>query len=287
MAVNRPEASVGRSAMAGRMAGKVVFISGAARGQGRSHAVRFAQEGADIVGWDICTQIDSVGYPMSSPEDLAQTVDLVEKEDRRMLGLQADARDPDAVRGVWERGLAEFGQCDAVIINHGIMPFVGTTGDSWEAWHDCIDVMLTGVYTVLRVAVPPMIARGMGGSIVITSSTAGIKPRTDWAAGSLGYAAAKAGVIGLMKLTALRLGKHSIRCNTVHPTGVRTPMIENAGFEQYLLDNQEYVDKMQNALPVQVIDPVDVSNMMLFLCSDEARYITGDTFLVDAGYNVS
>jgi NAD(P)-dependent dehydrogenase (short-subunit alcohol dehydrogenase family) len=128
---------------------------------------------------------------------------------------------------------------------------------------------------------------GAGESIVITSSTAGISPRTDWGAGSLGYVAAKAGVIGVMKLTALRLGKYSIRCNTVHPTGVRTPMIENPGFEQYVIDNQDYVDKMQNALPTHVIDPVDVSNMMLFLCSDEARYVTGETFLVDAGYSVS
>jgi SDR family mycofactocin-dependent oxidoreductase len=269
------------------MEGKVAFISGAARGQGRSHAIRFAQEGADIVGWDICAQIDSVGYPMSTPEDLAETARLVEKEGRRMLAVQADARDPEAVQGVWDQGLAEFGRCDSVIINHGIMPFVGDTGDTRQAWLDCIDVMLTGVYTVLRVAALPMIDRGAGGSIVITSSSAGIRPRTDWGAGSLGYVAAKAGVIGVMKLTALRLGKYSIRCNTVHPTGVRTPMIENPGFEQYVLDNQEYVDKMQNALPTHVIEPVDVSNMMLFLCSDEARYVTGETFLVDAGYSVS
>lgn len=273
--------------MAGRVAGQVAFISGAARGQGRSHAIRFAQEGADIVGWDICAQIDSVGYPMSTPEDLSETARLVEKEGRRFLAVQADARDPEAVQRVWDQGLAEFGRCDSVIVNHGIMPLVGETSDSRQAWLDSIDVMLTGVYTVLRVAVPPMIDHGTGGSIVITSSSAGIRPRTDWAAGSLGYVAAKAGVVGLMKLTALRLGKYSIRCNTVHPTGVRTPMIENPGFEQYVIDNAAFVDKMQNALPAQVIDPVDVSNMMLFVCSDEARYVTGETFLVDAGYSVS
>jgi NAD(P)-dependent dehydrogenase (short-subunit alcohol dehydrogenase family) len=245
--------------MSGRLEGKVAFISGAARGQGRSHAVRFAEEGADIVAWNICSQIESVGYPMSTPDDLAETVRLVEKLDRRVLAITADARDPSAVAGVWQQGSSEFGRCDSVLINHGIMPFFGVHSDTFEAWQDCHDVMLSGVYNTIRAAVPSMIESGKGGAIVITSSTAGIRPRTDFGAGSLGYATAKAALIGLMRLTALRLGKYSIRCNTVHPTGVKTPVILNDGFKQYLKTNKEYTDKLQNALPVQALDPRDVS----------------------------
>jgi SDR family mycofactocin-dependent oxidoreductase len=273
--------------VARRLEGKVAFISGAARGQGRSHAVRFAEEGADIVAWDICSQIASVGYPMSTPEDLRETARLVNDLDRRIVTVQADARDPQEVQAVFDEGWAEFGRCDSVLINHGIMPFVGDTGDDREAWLDCIDVMLTGVYNTLRAAVPPMIDAGQGGSIVITSSMAGVRPIGEWEAGSLGYVAAKTGVIGLMRLTARQLGKYSIRCNTVHPTGVRTPMVENAAFELYVATHHESFGQIKRALPISALDPVDISNMMVYLCSDEARYVTGDTILLDAGTSVS
>jgi SDR family mycofactocin-dependent oxidoreductase len=273
--------------MAGRLEGKVAFISGAARGQGRSHAVRFAEEGADVLAWDLCSQIDSVGYPMSTPEDLKETARLVTDRGRRIVTVQADARDVEAVQAVFKQGWSEFGRCDSVIINHGIMPFVGDTGDSHQAFLDCIDVMLTGVYNTLRAAVPPMIDAGQGGSIVITSSMAGIRPWGDWAAGSLGYTAAKTGVVGLMRLTARQLGKYSIRCNTVHPTGVGTPMVKNDAFDLYASTRREQFEQVRRALPLSMLDPVDVSNMMVYLCSDEARYVTGGTHVIDGGQSVS
>ena len=273
--------------MAGRVQDKTVLISGAARGQGRSHAVRLAAEGASIVAFDICRQIESVAYPMSTPADLAETVRLVEAEGGKIVASQADVRDPEALQRVVAGGIEAFGHIDCVLANAGIMPFFPPLGDTQQAYQDCVDVMLTGVYNTLRAVVPSMIAHDTGGSIVITSSTAGLKPRTDWEAGSLGYTVAKAGVIGLMRLTALRLGKYSIRCNTVHPTGVNTAMIDNDPFRQWIKDAHEYTSQMKNALPVQIIEPIDISNLMVFLCSDESRYLTGETISVDAGYQLT
>lgn len=273
--------------MAGRVQGKTVLISGAARGQGRSHAVRLAAEGAGIVAFDICRQIESVAYPMSTPEDLAETVRLVDEQGGKIVARQADVRDPEAVARVVAEGIEAFGHIDCVLANAGIMPFFPPMGDTQQAYQDCVDVMLTGVYNTLRAAVPSMIGHGTGGSIVITSSIAGLKPRTDWAAGSLGYTVAKAGVIGLMRLTALRLGQYSIRCNTVHPTGVRTGMVDNEPFRQWTRDAHEYTSQMRNALPVEIMEPADVSNLMVFLCSDESRYLTGETISIDAGYQLT
>ncbi|MGH7747491.1 MAG: mycofactocin-coupled SDR family oxidoreductase, partial [Candidatus Dormibacteria bacterium] len=213
----------------GRLDGKVAFITGAARGQGRSHAVRLAEEGCEIIGLDLCGQIDTVVYPLSTPDDLAETVRLVEETDHRMVAEQADVRDLDQLGAVLEKGLKQFGRLDIVCANAGIAPLIGEPRDTPQAWLDAIDVMLTGVYYTLRAAAPILIEGGRGGSIVITSSTAGLKGFYvgEVTAGLMGYTAAKHGVVGLMRTLALELAPHFIRVNTVHPTSVNTDMIQN------------------------------------------------------------
>jgi SDR family mycofactocin-dependent oxidoreductase len=267
-----------------RLKGKVAFISGVARGQGRSHAVRLAQEGADIIGFDLCSQIQSVPYPMASPEDLAETVNLVEKEGARIIVGEADVRDPAAVSAILDRGLAEFGFVDIVLANAGIMPTFGTFADEDVAWHDAVDVMLSGVYNTVRAAIPSMIARDQGGAIVITSSTTGLKGMGDGSAGTLGYTAAKHGVVGLMRAWANCLGPHFIRVNTVHPTGVNTPMVANEASMEWLSENPAIVEHMQNILPVPMVEPEDISNAIIWLVSDDGQYVTGSTIPVDAGF---
>ena len=159
----------------GKLDGKVAFITGAARGQGRSHAVRLAEEGADIIAVDICAQLPTVSYPMSTPDDLAETVRLVEQLDRRIVATQADVRDAASLRAGLDAGLAEFGHVDIVLANAGIAPMGIEEGDGEDVWADVIEVNLTGVWRTVRLAAPHMIERGQGGSIVITSSTAGLK----------------------------------------------------------------------------------------------------------------
>lgn len=272
----------------GRLAGKVAFITGAARGQGRSHALRMAEEGADIVALDICDQVATVGYAMANPDDMAETVKLVEEHGRRIVARQADVRDREAVQAVVDEGLSELGRIDFVLANAGIMPMVGEEAQSPQAWHDAIDIMLTGVYHTVEAAMPSMIERGDGGSIVITSSTAGLKGLArglkGLSPGYFGYAAAKHGVVGLMRLYANALAEYSIRVNTVHPTGVNSPMVANEAFGIWVSQNSFIPEVMQNALPVELLEPVDISNAIIWLCSDEARYVTGVTLPVDAGF---
>jgi len=274
----------------GKLEQKVAFITGAARGQGRAHAVKMAQEGADIIAIDLCAQIDSVGYPMSTPEDLAETVKLVEDQDRRIVAQQADVRNRAALQAAVDAGIAEFGRLDIVVANAGIAPVFGTTGLAADAWTDAIDVLLTGVYLTLDVAVPTIVAQDQGGSIVITSSTAGLKGigrnLAATSPGMIGYTAAKHGVVGLMRLYANLLAPHRVRVNTLHPTGVNTPMVVNEQFNRFLEEFPNAGDAMQNALPVQLVEPEDIANAAAWLCSDEARYITGVTLPVDAGFTV-
>lgn len=271
----------------GSLEGKVAFISGAARGQGRSHAIRLAQEGADIVTFDICAPFDTVAYEQATEADLAETVKLVEDLDRRIIARKADVRDQAAVQSVLDEGVATFGRIDIVLANAGIMPILGEQGQRRQAWHDAIDVMLTGVLHTCEAAIPRMIEQGHGGSIVITSSLGGLKgPIRDLALkndGFLGYIAAKHGVVGLMRSYANCLGPYGIRCNTVHPTGVNTPMIANAEFAELGERHPSLGESMHNALPVPLVEPVDVSNAIVYLVSDAGRYITGVTMPVDAG----
>ena len=266
--------------MAGRLEGKVALISGAARGQGRSHAVRLAQEGADIIAFDVCRQLPTVGYKMATPEDLKETAKQVEDLDRRIIAREADVRDGAAVRAIVEEGVAELGRLDIVSANAGIATF---SENAWsmeeDVWEETIAVNLTGVWKTLKAAIPAMIDAGNGGAIVITSSTAGIKGM----AGIAHYDSSKHGVVGLMRTLAIELAPHSIRVNTVHPTGVNTPMVVNDYMAQFLSDDFAAAN-MMNLLPVEMVEAVDISNAVLWLASDEARYVTGTCLPVDAGF---
>ncbi|ACV78727.1 mycofactocin-coupled SDR family oxidoreductase [Nakamurella multipartita] len=266
----------------GRVEGKVAFITGAARGQGRSHAVRLAEEGADIIAVDICAQLDTVPYPMATPEDLAQTVKEVEALDRRIVALPADVRDAAALREAVERGVAELGRLDIVCANAGICTIQAWDEVTPAAWQDTLDTNLTGVWNSMVVAIPHLIAAG-GGSIIATSSTAGIKGLPFLAP----YVAAKHGVVGIARSLANELAKHHIRVNTVHPTGVDTPMVSGLGGLETLLGRDPNLGPIfMNTLPVEIVDPRDISNAVLFLASDEARYVTGLEFTVDAGNTI-
>jgi SDR family mycofactocin-dependent oxidoreductase len=272
--------------MAGRLEGKVAFITGAARGQGRSHAVTLAAEGADIIAVDICAQIASVPYAMSTPADLEETVALVEKLDRRIVARQADVRDPAAVQAAFDAGYAELGRVDIVLANAGIAPQSVDDSDPMTAYLDTIAVNLHGVHHAVHAAVPRMIEQGDGGAIVLTSSTQGLSGRGGTGTGaSDGYVASKHGVVGLMRSWANWLAPHSIRVNSVHPTGVATPMIMNESMGAYIDANPQVVSALANLLPVDMVQPEDISQAMLFLVSDAARYVTGVMLPVDAGFS--
>jgi SDR family mycofactocin-dependent oxidoreductase len=266
----------------GKLEGKVAFITGAARGQGRSHAIRLAQEGADIIAVDICAQIDSVPYPMATADDLAETVKEVEALDRRIFARAADVRDADALKTAFEAGVAEVGPVDIVLANAGIgLTSADTTAKEWQ---DMVDVNLTGVYNTVEAAKDGLVERGQGGAIVLTSSTAGIIGMGGNNAAGLGYAAAKHGVVGLMRAYANSLAPYSIRVNSVHPTGVRTPMVMNDAMQEFLQNDPQMSNAHANALPVDMVEPVDISNAIVWLVSDDARYVTGVTLPVDAGF---
>ncbi|MGC5614911.1 mycofactocin-coupled SDR family oxidoreductase [Georgenia sp. Z1491] len=274
--------------MAGRVEGKVAFISGAARGQGRSHAIRLAEEGADIIAFDICKDVETNEYAGSTPEDLAETVRQVEALDRRIVAREVDVRDYDAVKAVADEGVAELGRLDIVAGNAGITGELNPTEDQSEfGWQTMIDVNLTGVRHTAKAAIPHIKAGGNGGAIILTSSTAGIKGYANLSH----YVAAKHGVVGLMKALVLELAGDSIRVNTVHPTQVDTDMIQNDSLYRLFLPDKENptredfaaVSRGMQALPIPWVEARDISNALLFLASDEARYITGQQLKVDAG----
>jgi SDR family mycofactocin-dependent oxidoreductase len=268
----------------GKLEGKVAFITGAARGQGRSHAIRLAQEGADIIAVDLCGQIDSVPYPMSTPDDLAETVSNIEALDRRIVAVQGDTRDLDALVAAAEKGVAELGPIDIILANAGIAP-QGTKTPDAQAFRDVVEVNLFGVYNTVIAAVPSMIEKGQGGAIVLTSSTQGLSGAGgDGTGATSGYAAAKHGVVGLMRTFANWLAPQSIRVNTVHPTGVNTPMVVNDAMQAFLNANPDMGAALQNLLPVELVQPIDISNAIAWLVSDDARFVTGVTLPVDAGF---
>ncbi|GCB01313.1 mycofactocin-coupled SDR family oxidoreductase [Mycolicibacterium sp. NCC-Tsukiji] len=276
--------------MAGQFEGKVAFITGAARGQGRSHAVRFAEEGADIIAVDLCDQIASVGYPMSTREDLDETVNLVEKTGRRIIAETGDVRDFERLKAIVSEGVAELGRLDFVLANAGILPGFGEQRHEMAAFDDSVTVLLNGVYYTIEAALPYLLSQDEGGAIVITSSTAGLNSLcptlTSRSRGMAGYHAGKHGVVGLMRYYATSLAEKNIRVNTVHPTGVATPMILNEGFAELVAEHPEDVTGLQAPLPVELIDPSDVSEAMVYLCGRSGRYITGITLPVDGGISV-
>ncbi|AKS34781.1 mycofactocin-coupled SDR family oxidoreductase [Mycolicibacterium goodii] len=264
------------------LSGKVAFITGAARGQGRAEAVRLAADGADIIAVDLCAQIASVPYPLATPDDLATTAELVEEAGGRIVTRQADVRDEPELAAALSAGLDEFGRLDIVVANAGIAPMLSGP----EGWRDVIDVNLTGVHHTVEVAIPTMVEQGDGGAIVLISSVAGLIGIGGGDRGSVGYTAAKHGVVGLMRAYANHLAPHSIRVNSIHPTGVDTPMIDNEFTRGWLARVTEETGRpvdMGNALPVQAIRAEDVANAVAWLVSDQARYVTGVTLPVDAG----
>jgi SDR family mycofactocin-dependent oxidoreductase len=275
----------------GQLDGKVALITGAARGQGRSHAVRLAQEGADIIAVDICAQVDTVNYPMSTLEDLKETARQIEALDRRIVTRQADTRDGAQLKEAVAAGVAELGRLDIVSANAGIF-CVGTDPQPADPalreaiWQDTININLGGVWHTLEATVPILIEQGQGGAIIITSSTAGLKGSTYNDLSLVAYVAAKHGLTGLMRGYAKDLAPYSIRVNTVHPTGVNTVMATNETMVERSTQDPEFVKVMANALPVDVVDPVDISNAVLYLAADSGRYVTGVALSVDAGFNV-
>jgi SDR family mycofactocin-dependent oxidoreductase len=268
--------------MAGRVAGKVAFITGAGRGQGRSHAIRLAEEGADIIAVDICQDYPTVGYGMATQADLAETVKAVEALDRRIIASPADVRDAAALKVAVDDGVAQLGRLDIVCANAGICTIQSWDEVTPQVWQDTLDTNLTGVWNTMVAATPHLIAAG-GGSIICTSSTAGIKGLPYLAP----YVAAKHGVVGIAKTMANELAAHKIRVNTVHPTGVDTPMGTGLGGLESLIARDPNLGPIyMNALPVETVQPRDISHAVLFLASDEAQYVTGLEFTVDAGNTI-
>jgi (+)-trans-carveol dehydrogenase len=279
--------------MTGRVEGKVAFITGAARGQGRSHAVRLAEEGADIIAIDICKPIRasaaySASIPASTPEDLAKTADLVKGHNRRIFTAEVDVRDYDALKAAVDTGVEQLGRLDIIVANAGI----GNGGEtldktSEEDWTEMIDINLSGVWKTVKAGVPHILAGGRGGSIILTSSVGGLKayPHTGH------YVASKHGVVGLMRAFGVELGHHMIRVNSVHPTHVSTPMLHNEGtfkmfrpdLENPGPDDMAPICQLFHTLPIPWVDPIDISNAVLFFASDESRYVTGVTLPIDAG----
>ena len=274
--------------MTGRVAGKVAFITGAARGQGRSHAVRLAEEGADIIAVDICRHIENTPEPGSTPDDLAETADMIKALDRRVVTAEIDVCDFDAVKAAVDSGVEQLGRLDIVVANAGI----GTPGAMLDEmdesrWQQTIDVNLTSVWKSVKAGVPHIKAGGRGGSIILTSSVGGLKayPHVGH------YVTAKHGVVGLMRTFAVELGQFSIRVNSVHPTHVGTDMLLNEStfrsfrpdLENPGPDDIKPICQMFHMLPIPWVEAADISNAVLFLVSDEARYITGVPLAIDAG----
>ena len=277
--------------MAGRVEGKVAFVTGAARGQGRSHALRLAQEGADIIAIDIVGPIDTAPYALSTPDDLAETARQIKALGRRVVATEADVRDFEAVKSALDAGVTQLGKLDVAVANAGICGYGALEELSGQQWQDMLDVNLTGVWHTVKAAVPHLRANS-GGSVILTSSIAGLNGVPN-----IGhYAAAKHGCVGLMRTAGLELANDNIRVNCVHPTTVNTDMAHNSAayalFAPDLAPEQRTRDAVAprfatlNAMPIPWVEPADISNAVLFLASDEARYITGVTLPVDAGSNL-
>jgi SDR family mycofactocin-dependent oxidoreductase len=274
----------------GKFDGKVVLITGGARGQGRSHALAFAREGADVAFCDVAAQLETVPYPMSTPDDLAETVRLVEDLDRRCVGVTADVRDRGALEAFATQARTELGRIDFCLANAGIFTFSTVAEMDDRTWRETIDTNLTGVFHAMRAVLPAMMEQGYG-RIVATSSMAGKVGFANIAH----YCAAKWGVLGLVKSLAQEVAASGITVNAVCPTTVDTTMIQNqAAYQLFLPDTQnptreDAAPAFQglNAIPVPWVEVSDISNAMVFLCSDEARYITGETIAVAAGQNAT
>jgi SDR family mycofactocin-dependent oxidoreductase len=272
----------------GQLEGKVALVTGAARGQGRSHAVRLAEEGADVIVVDLCSKPETTKYKGSSREDLDLTVREIEKYDRRAHAVVADVRELGQLEAAVSEGIAELGRLDTVVANAGIFSSAPLHELSEEQWDEMIDINLSGVWKTMRATVPHLIAQGEGGSIILISSTGGIQGFPNFAH----YVAAKHGVTGLARTASNELGQYRIRCNSIHPTSVLTDMIDNEPMYKLFRpdlehptqdDFREACQGAMNTLPVPWVDAVDISNGVVWLASDAARYVTGIALPIDAG----
>ncbi|OBH12934.1 mycofactocin-coupled SDR family oxidoreductase [Mycobacterium sp. E1747] len=271
----------------GLLENKVAFVTGAARGQGRSHAIRLAEEGADIVAIDVCEQIDCVPYQLGTLDDLERTTKMVEWFGRKVFARAVDVRDLSGLQRVVSEATDDLGPISIVVANAGIAAVGTKEPDLDKVFRTVIDVNLVGVWNTVIAAVPSMRAAGNGGAVVLVSSTQGLKGAGgDGTAAISGYAAAKHGVVGLMRSFAHWLAKDNIRVNAVHPTGVETPMIMNQAVLTYLAENPEVEQATVNLLDVPLVQPADVSDAVVWLVSDHAKYVTGVTLPVDAGFCV-
>ncbi|SHN47946.1 mycofactocin-coupled SDR family oxidoreductase [Cryptosporangium aurantiacum] len=276
--------------MAGRVQGKVAFVTGAARGQGRSHALRLAAEGADIIAIDICEDIETNHYPLATTADLEETARLVEKLDRRVVIVKADVRERSQVFDAVRRGVAELGRLDIVVANAGICPLGGDVPP--QGFLDAVSVDLIGVINAVEAAFPHLTA---GASIICTGSVAGLAPggtdNPENGPGGAGYSHAKRGVARFVHDAALQFAPHSIRVNAVHPTNVDTDMLQSApmykifrpDLENPTREDAELAFPAMQPMPIPYVEPGDISNAVLFLASDESRYVTGLQLKVDAG----
>lgn len=278
----------------GTLDGKVAVISGAARGQGRTHALRLAGEGADIIALDICRDIATMDYPNATPADLAAVVAEVEALDRRIVAYQTDVRDVDAVKAAVDSGVATLGRLDIVLPQAGIVRYAKTDviEDNAAVWADILGVNLTGYFHLVEACIPHLVAGGRGGVIVMTGSTSATRP-VGTTGGSVAYMAAKHGVVGLMKTYALALAKHDIRVNVVHPTGVATGMTMNKAMAKLAADaaagtarDDNWIARSKNLLAIDILQPDDITDAIAFLVSDQAKYITGEEIKVDAGFSL-
>ncbi|BDE60994.1 mycofactocin-coupled SDR family oxidoreductase [Rhodococcus hoagii] len=276
--------------MSGRLEGKVALITGAARGMGRAQAVRFAQEGADIIAVDVCAPVEHSTTPGASPEDLAETVRQVESLGRKICAFEADVRDQQALTSAVDAGVEALGRLDVICATAGISSSGAAVEMGAERWQTMLDVNLTGVWRTCKAGIPHIVDGGRGGSIILISSIAGLRGLV-----SVGhYTAAKHGVVGLMKSLANELAPHSVRVNTIHPANTRTTMIQNEStmrtfcpsVDEPTQEQFEAGTQSMHLLPVAMIEPEDIANASLFLASDESRYITGVTLPVDAGHCV-
>jgi SDR family mycofactocin-dependent oxidoreductase len=264
----------------GKLDGKVAFITGGGRGQGRAHAVTLALEGADIAVLDICKSLSFPRYPLASKADLDETVKQVKALGRRAIGLVADASNASDIEAAVKAAVREFGKIDILICNHGICEFGATWEITEEHWDAMLDINLKGYWLAAKYVVPQMLAQKTGGRVIMTSSTAGLKGMT----GLAHYSASKWGVIGLAKTLALEVAEFGITVNTIHPTGVDTPMVDGLAEIAGMTKEQMITASASNALPVAMVDTQDIANAALWLASDDARYVTGQELKVDAGF---